>query len=81
MKRKKPLTEKEEEFYNKLIDYYIDHLKMPSREELASWMKMASPQLVQYYLSILKEKGWLVEDKYRTPFEKEEEQKDANQLG
>ena len=60
------LTRKEEEFYDKYVDYLRAHLTEPSREELAFWFK-SSPQLVQHYLQKLKEKGWLSpEKKYRT---------------
>jgi dsDNA-binding SOS-regulon protein len=58
------LTRKEEEFYDKYLDYLRAHLKEPSREELAFWFK-SSPQLVQHYLKQLKEKGWLPDTKYR----------------
>lgn len=55
---KKTLTEKEQEFWDKLQNYYFEHLLLPTREEMSKYSKM-SPQLVQYYLSILKKKGWL----------------------
>ena len=55
---KKTLTEKEQTFWDKLQDYYFEHLILPTREEMSKYSKM-SPQLVQYYLSILKKKGWL----------------------
>lgn len=67
------LTRKEEEFYNKYIDYLRAHLKEPSREELAFWFK-SSPQLVQHYLQKLKEKGWLLpkkKNRTKSDFEKE----------
>lgn len=55
---RKPLTKKEEQFFDKFYCYYLSRLKMPTREELGRYMK-ASPQVVQYYLNILREKGWI----------------------
>jgi len=55
---KKILTGKEQDFWDKLMDYYFEHLIMPTREEMSRYSKM-SPQLVQYYLGILRGKGWL----------------------
>ena len=56
--RKKPLTQKEQKFWEGYVKYYLDHLRIPTREELASYMK-TSPQVVQYYISILRKKGYL----------------------
>lgn len=55
---KQDLTEKEKKFFWTMIQYYIDHLTPPTREELAKYSK-TSPQLVQYYLTIFRKKGWL----------------------
>ncbi len=32
---KKPLTDKEKLFWDKYIQYHIDHLKTPTRDEMA----------------------------------------------
>ena len=55
---RKPLTQKEQKFWEKYVEYYLNHLGTPTRKELASYMK-TSPQLCQYYLSILRKKGYL----------------------
>ena len=56
--KKKPLTQKEQKFWERYIEYYLDHLETPTREELASYMK-TSPQRIQYYINILRKKGYL----------------------
>jgi len=58
MSKRKPLTKKEQKFWEKYIEYYLDKLKSPTREELSCYLKM-SPQLCQYYLNILRRKGYL----------------------
>ena len=58
MTKRKELTKKEEEFWYRYLDYYFYHLKEPTRDELASYLKMSS-QLCQYYVSILKKKGYI----------------------
>lgn len=55
---RKFLTLKEQKFWERYIEYYFDHLKNPTREELALYLKI-SPQLCQYYIGILKKKGYL----------------------
>ena len=59
---KKPLSEKEKAFFDKLLDYYIGHLNEPTREELASFMSI-SPQMVEYYTKQIKSKGYLIREK------------------
>ena len=56
--KKKPLTQKEQKFWERYIEYYLDHLKTPTREELARYLK-TSPQRIQYYINILRKKGLL----------------------
>ena len=55
---KKILTKKEEDFWFKYIDYHFYLLREPTREEIAKFFDI-SPQLVQYYINILKVKGWI----------------------
>lgn len=54
----KKLTTKEEVFVQGFLNYYLTHLKEPTREELATYIGI-SPQLAQYYYKVVKQKGWL----------------------
>jgi len=54
----KPLTKKEQQFWERYIEWYFDHLQPPNVYDLARYMHK-SPQLIQYYISALRRKGWI----------------------
>jgi len=66
---RQPLTKKEQQFWERYIEYYLDNLKAPNVYDLARYMRK-SPQLCQYYLTILKRKNWIKGNKSKRSGEK-----------
>ncbi|MHA1225110.1 MAG: LexA family protein [Candidatus Hodarchaeales archaeon] len=57
-KRKSKLTKQEQELWEFILEFLCDYKVTPLRTEIADALHI-SPQLVQYRLKRLEEKGWI----------------------